>query len=367
MGLVWSLGSAARGEPQAAILQSFEDATYVPSDGSVLLKDGQATDGNTACQLAAGASIAVKLQGRALLEHQWLKVDTRTTAPVPANLVWSLQTAGSTIREVPGYVAAGKDTLALPLSALLLSGGPMLGSREVSLVLANPGPFPVVVDAIRLEASAAPPAGSYLVDWGPVDQILWPGFQPAIANCTQWSSSEQIISDGGVLPDPLGCDWRGAIPSDKVNADLTIKTIDAKPGHAWVWLTHFRDSRRNLATAHGAKVGGSWLVREELSARQRLGSQGALLGLGGPWTQEWLSQTYARCLVEKIDVPMRDGEVTLALVNSQVAALAVAPQDKRREMEAYLQQVQADLDRYRRQFIVGVNVQPRSTLAPDED
>jgi len=93
---------------------------------------------------------------------------------------------------------------------------------------------------------------------------------------------------------------------------------------------------------------------------------GLFQGKGEPWTTDWLSRTFTPRLVSRLECPLKPKENTLELGNCQVAALAVISRRGRQAAAAFFRQLEAELKRYRRQFVLATQDLPRCEVGPTE-
>jgi hypothetical protein len=208
-----------------------------------------------------------------------------------------------------------------------------------------------------------------LLDFGPEDQVCWPGFaradhtHPAI----NWSGQIRPMSRSMGYPDPLGQDWIGPRPRPGVEETFSVIWNDQADAVGWLWMTHY-------ATLGGAQ-GDTWYLRQgrrtlagrRLSTRQMLGAEGLLEGYGGPWTGQWFARTYAEHFVHLQSLSLETGANRFQMKNGQLAALAVVPAAQKRAGQAYVEAIQKQLKAFRRQFIAGRRQQWRCQLPPTED
>ncbi|MHC4716916.1 MAG: hypothetical protein ACYS5V_08100, partial [Planctomycetota bacterium] len=167
--VAWSDGQGAPG----ATLTGFEDIRNLKITGKAAQVSGAdaVTEGRSALELQPEASVALAVPAGAVRKVGWLKIDTLEARPVLGCLRLRL---GAVTRTA--HVRPGKDLLALPLSiAARAQQGPW-PAQAVTLTITNAGQVPVVVDNVRLAETDAAPEGTTLLDFGPDNQVLWPGF-----------------------------------------------------------------------------------------------------------------------------------------------------------------------------------------------
>jgi hypothetical protein len=264
-------------------------------------------------------------------------------------------------------LSPGKDVLHLPLA--LAAGSQRSGwpTELTSLEIRNVGGEAVVVDNVRLGDPQPPPAGAVLLDFGPRDQALWPGFEPAEADGTgiTWSGNSRIYAYSLPFPDPLLGDFAGPNLYHPASETLTIHCPKG-PGQVWLWLTHF-DSGYTQPPEYQAKLNGRVVLQGRLAPAQVLSPEGLLEGKDQPWTPEWFAKTYLPKTFAKVESPLNAGTNALELLDAQVSALVVAPRSAAEATRAYLQRLDWELDRFRRQFVLCGQQRPRCDLAPTEE
>ena len=95
-----------------------------------------------------------------------------------------------------------------------------------------------------------------------------------------------------------------------------------------------------------------------------LGPKGLLEGASGPWTPQWFAEEHSRLFMQVVQVTAGGTRRQVDLGNCQLAAAAMVPLAGRNAMVEYVKQVQSDLLRYRRQFVVGSTHRVRCSVAP---
>jgi hypothetical protein len=93
-------------------------------------------------------------------------------------------------------------------------------------------------------------------------------------------------------------------------------------------------------------------VGKKLTPGQLVGPDGLLEGEGGPWTPKWCAGDYADHFVTLMPFSMIKGKAVLEFGNCQPAAMAMAPTAGRSAMTACIKQIQNELVRFRRQFVM---------------
>jgi len=358
---VWTLPLPAA--PAAEVLvEGFEGLGGLKPAGKVVAVTGAdaVTQGQNAVQLSPEASVTLRLPARALGQVGWLKIDTFGPRPVLGCL--EIDLAGTRWR---GYVQPGRDTLAVPLS-LAASGhrGPW-PPRATEVRLANAGPGPVVLDNARLAEPAPAPQDVVLLDFGPANQVIWPGFEPGGLQATgmAWSGEAKIYGYSAGHPDRLLGDFAGRRPGYKTLETVTIRR--RQPGRVWLWVTHF-GHMFSASVEYAVRLNGQTLTRRRRTPRQMLSPEGLLIGKDQPWTGSWLEDHYLPAIVSHLQRPLKRGDNHLELANSQLAAMILAPQAQEKQTAQYVRLLEADLKRYRRQFVLAGRHEGRCTVLPTE-
>ena len=347
------------------VIEGFENVAKLRPTGKVTVVSGAdaVTEGENALQLFPGSFVEIRIPARAVKRPGWLKIDTFEPQPVLACLGVSLRGAG----ERRGYVLPGRDTLAVPLSVLASAGSGPWPAKPVGLRVSNRGRHPVVLDNVRLIEPPPVPKGALLLDFGPPNQALWPGFEPAKLDTREvsWSGDAKIYSFSGPYPDPLLGDFTGKYPGYKVSETVTLR-----PGNelalAWIWVTHY-GYQYSPSLEYMVKVGGKVSLRRRVGPPQMLSREGLLAGKDEAWTTEWFERTFVPRVVSKLECPLKAGDNRLQLANCQLAALIMIPRTQQGEMRKYVQQLEEDLKRYRRQFVLATQHLPRCDVVPNEE
>ena len=322
------------------------------------------TQGEQAAFLPPGTTVSVAVSAGKLAAASWLRVDTVTLQPLPHPVQVTFVGADFSV-VVPAYVQAGSDTLALPLSVVRAEARAPWPPAGVVVSLKNAADTPLIVDNVHLAPPTPPPPNAMLMDYGPSRQVLWPGFARGggESDPITWGKSEDS-HPGAVAawPDPLGRDFIGPRLGTKA-IDHLILGSGTKSVSVWLWLTHYAIGMTQ-PVEYVAMFGRRSLARGQLTRREMLGPRGLLEGAGQPWTPEWFGQDYADQFVQVVQVTAGGTRRRLDLGNCQLAAAAMVPLAGRGDMVDYVKQVQSDLLRYRRQFVVGSMYHTRCSVAP---
>lgn len=366
-----SLGGpgAALGAGESVLIEGFESLDAIrPLAGSLaeVRAEDAATQGRCAAQFSADAQVDLGVSGAELKRRAWLKIDTMTSQPITQSAVLEFRVPGRLLR-FRAWVRAGKDTIALPLARVIAEATQPVPDRSVPLRIANGGEAPLIVDNVRLEPAATPPDGAVLLDFGPEEQVAWPGFAPAGATepRTTWSGRGTIQGYSSGMPDPLGGDFVGRRPGPEVLDGFTLATPSGKPAAAWFWVTHYGSLRFTQPMQYAFRIDGDVAFQRRLSRRDMLGGDGLLKGIDGEWTPTWYDRQYAPQFVRRVQADL-GGRARIEVGNCQIAALAVAPAAQRAGLARYVHQVEEDLSRYRRQFVAGMRADPICRLDPTE-
>jgi hypothetical protein len=346
-------------------VEAFEDATQLTVEGGEVkaVTDGPAvTEGKAAASLEPGATVIIRFTWPDVAKVPWLRLDTLSGGGARGRLRVELQAGRDRWWSYAG-LEAGADTLAIPLPAVMPKLEPQI---VVTMRISNEGDKAISLDNLRLEAPAQAPDGAVLLDCGPTGQALWPGFSAILPNQPPllWRNPLGIQGHSWAWPDPLTGDQVGWRLQDGVGDRFVLRT-GAESTYANFWLTHMAGGRRPAVEAT-LKANGKTLWQHRLNQRQMLGEEGLLMGHGGSWTGEWFNRTVAPAMVDEFSLSLPAGEVSIDAHQVQIAAIAMCPVSKRREMDAYLREVRSDLERYRRQFVVGWSCQYLSDIEPTE-
>lgn len=349
---------------ETLVLEDFES---LQADGAVLpVGQGKGvTHGRQAAMLRAGASVVVNLAGLDPNATPWIRLDSLTTQPLVQPIILNfLQANGASIYRAVGHVQPGSDTLSLPVSCF---AGWVTGEWPgtlVSVSVTNPGPEAVTIDYVRAEPASTAPDQCVLLDFGPTRQICWPGFAPATNDTPAWVWANHWRGHGDArsYPDALTGDYVGPTVSGTAEK-ITIVALDPASAVAWVWLTHDFSSHYP-PTEYAFQVNGKTVSQSRLTAKRFFGDEGLMRGRGGEWTAGWYAKNFAEQLSDQLRVALRPGGNRVNSLNCQVAAMVMGPMAKERALKQYVAQVNQDLQRYRRQFMVARGRQVLCTVQP---
>ncbi len=349
---------------ETLVLEDFEsfqgDALIVP------VGQGKGvTHGRQAVMFRAGGSVVVKLAGLDPNATPWIRLDSLTTQPLVQPIILDfLNSDGRSLYRVVGHVQPGSDTLSLPVWCF---AGRVTGEWPGSLVsvrVTNPGPEAVMIDYVRAEPVVAAPNQSVMLDFGPKKQVRWPGFMTAGNDDPAWVWANQWRGHGDSrsYPDGLTGDYVG--PTAFGNTEkITIVAPGSTPVVAWIWLTHDFGSHYPPAE-YAFQVNGKTVLRSRLTAKQFFSDDGLMRGRGGDWTARWYSKDFSERLSHQLKVTLRPGANRVNLLNCQVAAMVMGPASNERAMKQFVDQVNRDVQRYRRQFVVATRRQILCTVQP---
>ena len=365
--------TAPKGEDKnnALLIEGFEDISRVRLQGAEAkaIKEGPGvTQGAQAIELPPGAAVTVSMTDDDIGKRPWLRFDTHTAGTNPQILQLSIS-GGGISRERSGCIQPGKDTLAYPLSLVVPPQAQDAPARTFALQITHVGDSPVVIDNLRLEPLAAAPEGSTFWDFGPSSAIVWPGFKhhSGSGSGVKWRKdllASYIRRYSLPYPDPLTGDFVGHYLTAKSAESIHVDTGRNISMLAWAWVTHYGYYFTQPADYVFRAPGRS--LRRSLSSRQLLGPRGLLEGADGAWTPQWYTEDYANHFAAVLNFTMAKGRAKLDLSNCQLAAMAMGPVSQRSAMFACVQQIQKELARYRRQFIVGLLDRNLCTLEPTD-
>ena len=366
--------SYARGQQREILLEGFETSGALKTSGKVEIVKGAdvATEGTHALKMEPNSCVRISIPPRAIKKVGWLKIDTFGVHPVIAWLEINL--SGSPGRARPsrpfrkvGYIKPGKDTLALPLGLVAKEYTGPWPDRPYRLELRNTSHEPIVIDNVRLTPPLAPPKGVVLLDFGPPNQAVWPGFEPAgtMGKAIMWSGNYRIYCYSAGYPDPLQGDIAGRVLGYKQKENTIIQSQTDK-AIAWIWMTHYSYGF-SPATEYEAKVNNRVVLRGKLSPAQMLSNQGLLLGKDQPWTADWFEKSFIPKIVSTVEVNLKKGNNALELMNCQIAAMIISPAKYKRATLDYIRNIKQDLSRYYRQFVLADQSRPHCDLSPNED
>jgi len=365
LGLAVIIVCAASAPAMSAETFVLEDFESLQAHGAVLpVGQGKGvTHGRQAAMLRAGASVLVKLAGLDPNATPWIRLDSLTSQPLVQPIILNFLTAdGASIYRAVGHVQPGSDTLSLPVWYFAGRVGDEWPGTLVSVSVTNPGPEAVTIDFVRAEPATAAPKGCVLLDFGPRKQIRWPGFAPAGNESPAWVWSNSWIGRGASrsYPDGLTGDYVGP-----TSFGTTEKITIASPASAlaWVWLT--RDFRNHYPpTEYAFQVNGKTVLQSRLTGKSFFGAEGLMRGRGGQWMAGWYAKDFAEQFAKQVRVVLRPGKNPANSLNCQVAAMVMGPTTQERALKQYVDRVNEDLQRYRRQFVVATRRQALCTVQP---
>ena len=314
------------------------------------------TQGESAAELTPGGAITVGVRGADITRLPWLRIDTHHTGDGTRGLQITA-VSGDFTHNVQGYVRTGKDTLAFPLTMVIPPVGKKPDSRVFTITITNSDDIPIVVDNLRLEPLVRKPHGAVFRDFGRTSGRVWPGFtrQDVGSNNIKWKDGISYYADYNLpYPDPLTQDFIGPYWSRLGNNSRVPVTIIApKPISmaAWLWVTHY-GKRYSQPQEYMCRAAKGRPVGKKLTAGQLLGRDGLLEGANGPWTPQWYAKDYADHFVTLMPFTMLKGKAMIELGNCQMAALAMVPASGRSAMTVCIKQIQSELVRFRRQFVM---------------
>ncbi|MCK4624812.1 MAG: hypothetical protein KAV00_05850 [Phycisphaerae bacterium] len=343
------------------LLEGFEKPDSLKTSGKVSPVKGvdAVTEGVGALQLSPGAKVTIQVPAGAISKVGWLKIDTFEVRPVMA----SLNVSFGKILLRRGYVSPGTDTLAVPLGLVARTHRGAWPEKPLTVKLHNPGQHPVVIDNVRLATPAVPPGGVILLDFGPPNQVLWPGFEPAGAEGTSiaWSGANEILSYTNRYPDPLMGDFTGRQLGYKQLEAITLRSEGQST--AWVWMTHYARDFSSPAE-YSAKMNRKSILRRRFSLGQMLSPDGLLRGKDQPWTIEWFDKSFVPSVVSGVECSLKADKNRLELLNCQLAAVIISPRKSQNATRAYVKQLEQDILRYRRQFVLATQHHTRCNVTP---
>jgi len=365
--LVLALTAAATG---ADLIEGFEDlkALQVRGGRARVVSAGPAvTQGKQALSLPPGARVRIALDAKEIAERPWLRIDTfsaeRASGPIRLRFL-----ADERVARLDGYVRRGSDTLAVPLTAVQFSDGTRWsGGNGGILEIHNAGAAAMVLDNVRRVAPLASPDGAVLLDFGPENQAIWPGFTPAglTSPHLRWAPGTRAEPTRHRFPDPLGQDALGPGASGPKGEQFVLRKQSPPVAVAALWITHHAPNESQQAS-YLLRHRGRTLLRRRLSPREIFSEDGLLWGCDGAWTPEWFNEVLAPHFVQRVEVELSDEAETLASFGCQVAAAVLVPAARRGELRDYLEAVDAQLATYRRQFVLARRAEPVCTVQPTD-
>ena len=314
------------------------------------------TQGKSAAELSPGGAIAVQVRGVDITMLPWLRIDTHHTGDGTRRLEIQV-VSGSFTFDVQGYVLTGKDTLAFPLTMAVPPVSKKPDKRVFTITITNSDDIPIVVDNLRLEPLVRKPRGAVLLDFGKSGSRVWPGFtgQGTGSKSIKWKSTSGNYAGYSLpYPDPLTRDFIATYsPSLGNNEKTPVAIIAPKPisTAAWLWVTHY-GKRYSQPQEYMCRTTTGRGVGKKLTPGQLVGPGGLLEGAGGLWTPQWYAKDYADHFVTLMPFTMPKGKAMIELGNCQMAALVMVPASERSTMTACIKQIQSELVRFRRQFVM---------------
>ena len=351
---------------QDMLLEGFENIAKVKVTGGKISAaaagSGGVTEGKQAASIPSGASLVFTISANNCRRYEWLKFDTLTLQPLAHRFL--IEATGKKLSFARYcYAESGKDTLALPLSWLVTKLRGRWPGGNLRIVLTSAADAGVIVDNIRLTSADAPPEDCVLQDFGGDKQLVWPGFERGGTESEHvvWSGEGDIRAYADRdFPDPLCADFVGPRLRPGSTKDSFSLICPKRSGKAWLWVTHF--TGRGPPAEYAVKFRAKTVLRTRRSQKQMLSSKGLFEGMDGDWTPKWYDKTYAGRFSDIVKVSLVAGRNRIDLGNSQLAALAMTSGPGAAELARYVDKVQADLSRFRRQFIVGAKISPRCEL-----
>ena len=314
------------------------------------------TQGESAAELSPGGAIAVQVRGVDITNLPWLRMDTHHTGDGTRRLHITVNATGFD-HTAQGYVQTGKDTLAFPLTMAVPPLRKQPDKRVFTVTITNSDDIPIVVDNLRLEPLVRKPRGAVLLDFGKSRSSVWPGFtrHGVSSKSIKWKGEIAYYAGYDLpYPDPLTRDFIGPYSSSLGNNKKTpVAIIAPKPISmaAWLWVTHY-GQRYSQPQEYMCRTSIGRPVGKKLTPGQLVGPGGLLEGAGGLWTPQWYAEDYADHFVTLMPFTMPKGKATIELGNCQMAALAMVPSSGRSSMAACIKQIQSELVRFRRQFVM---------------
>ncbi len=353
------------GAQTATVLESFDSSTAVDVATGQLTQAGEppVAQSGSACTLSARGRVQITVPRRTLQNAlgQWLLLDTRCAGPGSHPVKLTL-TAGESIRSVWGYVAAGADTLALPVNQVM-SSKTLEKVSSATVAVQNDGDSPLVIDNLRLQPAAAPPKGVVLLD--PGHWAVWPGFTTR-DEAVKTDTSKHLTPHTAYWPDPLRGDAVGSATwgSGENISGVWLKCADRAGAHVWAWISHYGKNHHQPAVS-AIRLGRRTLWQRRRSTAQLLSTASVFETFDGDWSIDWLLKEFAPARIEELSFPIPMGTTRLDLTNGQLAALIIAPARQRAETARFVEALEKDLDRYCRQFVLRERVPPVTTKETD--
>lgn len=362
--IVVSIACAPARSAEPLVLEDFES---LKGDGLVVpVGQGKGvTHGRQAVMLRAGGSVIVKLAGLDPNATPWIRLDSLTTQPLVQPIILDfLKDDGGLLWRGVGHVQPGSDTLSLPVWCFAGRVTGQWSDSQVSVKITNPGPEVVTIDYVRAEPALAVPSQSIMLDFGPKKQVRWPGFMPAYNDDPAWVWANQWRGHGDSrsYPDGLTGDYVGPTTFGTTEK-LTIVAPGSTPVVAWVWLTHDFGSHYP-PIEYAFQVNGKNALRSRLTAKQFFSEDGLMRGRDGDWTARWYAKDFSEQLSHQLKLTLRPGANRVNSLNCQVAAMVMGPAATERALGQCVDQINQDMQRYRRQFVVATRRQVLCTVRP---
>ncbi len=346
----------------AEVIQNFENLSAIEVKNGELapITEGPGvTEGKQAAEMPAGSTITLSPDRGKFSKADWLKIDTLNTRPVPVCLRLTMNGEKFYFSR-SAYIKPGGDTIALPLS---VCWEPNKVPGKLKLELANHADTGVIVDNIRLEKAVPPPEGARLEDYGYGDTNIWPGFENQRGminvNLDRNSLSEFSCS----APDPLTGDFIGRSLENTSPYKFSVESQDDLT--VWLWVTHY-GRNRTQSPVYALKTGKDFLVKAKHSGRQATGAFALTFGQDFDWTPKNFESQYVSRVVDLVKIRVSPGQV-FDVMGCQLAAAVYGSTRKEAKLAEYVDMVQEDLARYRRQFVFGASGETFCTVAPTDE
>ncbi|MFW5839773.1 MAG: hypothetical protein ACOCZE_04255 [Planctomycetota bacterium] len=357
-------------QAESLLVEGFETPANLKTTGPEpvsVRRPTRVTEGNLALQLGQNGSVQLNVLGSDLQKMAWLKLDTFSETDQPHLLELRVRAGGRTtgVRAVVSYE---RDTLSVPLKWLEQRIRGDWPDEGVQIEVVNLAPGALVIDNARLESLTPVPEEMVLLDFGPENQKVWPGFAAAnhATPTISWSGLHRLASESMGYPDPLTEDWSSVYPRPGLSEKFSLLWKGETPAVAWIWLTHYATRSGLQGDSFYLRQGRRLLEGRKLSSRDMLSTRGLMEGYKQPWTGKWFSTEYADHFVELVQVSLKPGANPLELQNAQLAAVAIAPAQQQTLARKYVGLVNEQLQRFRRQFVAGRQEIATSDLQPTE-
>jgi len=347
-----SLGSGLA-SAETKLLEGFENPNaIVVTTGQLTLVSQRppVTEGGGACRLAGGTEIRLSVPAKdvAPFSGGWLRLDTHHAGPFDQPLRVTVS-AGKASASLTGYVRPGADTLAVPVARFLSEKD--LKAGQVNLRIENRASIDVVLDNLRLETPATPPAGAVRLDLGRGD--IWPGFTPVDREGVSVLRFDKDFAHAGSVdwPDPLRGDFIGGSPWGSGECQLTLGNNYPDGAAVWVWLTHFGPGNHQPALV-SFDAGRQGALRRILPLAQMLSTAGVFEGAGASWSPEWARKELIPRRFEQVALRLAPGRTRSKLIRAQIAAVFMVPYKTRKDGAAFVSRLEAELATYFRQWML---------------